>query len=650
MINYRAITSFISKFLLIFLIPAFELAAQTPSKLFKYMDTRQLGSARQSVQIQTDLSGELLINLPHRNYCGTVTETFRKTYQIEGRKYLFETSFGQIFSRVGLEPSGTFRLTVGRNDLGQTFSLGRINAYDIKQSFELRVDGTDGVLTRVSNTGLAPVRVSNLTAPTLGILGDSGVYRPGPGGTAEINEPPDRSPLDQIDLELVFTPQAKSMAGGEFGIMTEMANGVASANHNFAASLVRAKIEPVFVYQLAQDESGNSVADLEALQTRDDGRFDEVHYLRAAHGADVVLMYVGVADEAHSDQGLGLAYQPGRGQHMPPDYSFGVVKIGMDNFESLSHMLGHIMGSAHNNGFGAHEYSNSFEFVRDNIHFLSVMAPVPVWHSSVKLDNFSNPDLIWSDGTAMGDALHNNAESLRDEKQLISTLVDRRSPILASNNSFEMDLGFDYFPNYEYDDQGIANQKPDGWTDCPLWPTVLDSSEGVDDFKAAKLYVGSTYPDHKYTYLYQDVPVEPGKSYIVSGYVRIKNDCYSDPNCFGTIVSECLDAQHEEIWGNENCALMTAPQDRQFIRGDTDWHAVSFTIKADNPNAKFARILCYNSPRFSPSMPGGTGTVLCDGITMLEATEGGGHDPDPPYDGHGGGKKLNLSHYEPNWP
>lgn len=180
---------------------------------------------------------------------------------------------------------------------------------------------------------------------------------------------------------------------------------------------------------------------------------------------------------------------------------------------------------------------------------------------------------------------------------------------LIQNDSFEIDSGIDYYPAWGVDDAIGTNNVPDGWS---AEYAAADSTVKFDGAKSMRLYVNDSRG-----YSVQDIPVEPNKTYRVSAYV--KTDC-EDSYCYGTILTECMDSNHVNIWDYGNCQLNTNPEDIVRLYGDNDWTRIEFDVKADNPSGQFLRAICYNTAGPDEPHPKGTGTVWCDSMSVVEKT------------------------------
>ncbi|MFC2143246.1 hypothetical protein ACFLQN_02500 [Candidatus Aenigmatarchaeota archaeon] len=185
------------------------------------------------------------------------------------------------------------------------------------------------------------------------------------------------------------------------------------------------------------------------------------------------------------------------------------------------------------------------------------------------------------------------------------------NPNLIQNPSFEIDSGIDYDPDWTREDKIGGNELPDGWvTPQTNYIATIDDSTSYEGDYSVEVYRDIRVATQAFSA--QDIPVELGKTYLVSGYV--KTDCDNDA-CYGSIVIECADADHGGFF--EECDI--GLDENEWTRIDNEaWQFVSYEITVENSDTAFARILCYNTP--VPKQTG-IGTVWCDSIHVTEVTE-----------------------------
>lgn len=111
-------------------------------------------------------------------------------------------------------------------------------------------------------------------------------------------------------------------------------------------------------------------------------------------------------------------------------------------------------------------------------------------------------------------------------------------------------------------------------------------------------------------YTYQDVPVQFGKQYIISGWIKTDLDAVTHPGGKALITTECLDGSHA-VDTSSNCSLNHT--DGTGLNGQRDWTRQSFVIEADKANRPYVRISCYNGPSGAATL----GSIWCDDITVV---------------------------------
>ena len=134
-----------------------------------------------------------------------------------------------------------------------------------------------------------------------------------------------------IDVAVFHTRAAREAAGGAAAIAAVIDLMVAETNQAYAASGVDYRLRLVERSEVAYDETGSSVVDLNRIRNPSDGHMDAVHAVRDRVGADLVHLIV-----SESDVG-GRAYRPGA--FALTDYLGGSY--------TFAHELGHNMGLRH---------------------------------------------------------------------------------------------------------------------------------------------------------------------------------------------------------------------------------------------------------------------------------------------------------------
>lgn len=145
----------------------------------------------------------------------------------------------------------------------------------------------------------------------------------------------------QIDVMIVYTPAAASVAGGTAGINNTIAQAMVRAQDSMDNSLIPVTFRLVHSAQISYTESGNSLTDLERLQKTADGYMDEVHVWRNRYGADLVCLLASVSDTG----GLGYMLDTSSGL---PAWAFSLCRVQQSaSTYTVIHEMGHNLGAHH---------------------------------------------------------------------------------------------------------------------------------------------------------------------------------------------------------------------------------------------------------------------------------------------------------------
>ena len=137
----------------------------------------------------------------------------------------------------------------------------------------------------------------------------------------------------EVDVLVIYTAQARRMAGGHRAMLAEIDHDVAWTNEAYAVSDVVHRVHLVGAVETDYWEQSR-LDDIGHLIGRDDGHMDEVHTLRDSLAADVVVLKTtngGLATRLTSLDASGWSPR-----------AFATVPVGILN--RFAHQLGHVMG------------------------------------------------------------------------------------------------------------------------------------------------------------------------------------------------------------------------------------------------------------------------------------------------------------------
>jgi|RhiMethySRZTD1v2_1073278.scaffolds.fasta_scaffold84221_2 peptidyl-Asp metalloendopeptidase len=101
---------------------------------------------------------------------------------------------------------------------------------------------------------------------------------------------------DQIDVMVVYTQDARVGAGGAAAMEADILLAVAQSNQSYLNSDITQRLRLVHTAEVAHTETGQTILDRDRLKAKADGYVDNVHALRDAFGADIVVMITETGD------------------------------------------------------------------------------------------------------------------------------------------------------------------------------------------------------------------------------------------------------------------------------------------------------------------------------------------------------------------
>jgi hypothetical protein len=106
-----------------------------------------------------------------------------------------------------------------------------------------------------------------------------------------------------IDVMVLYTPAARTAAGGALAMNNLVNLGISESNTSYANSGITQRVRLVHSAEIAYTEAADDIGtDLDRLIATADGHLDTVHTLRNQYGADIVSLWT-----AYQRGGCGIA-------------------------------------------------------------------------------------------------------------------------------------------------------------------------------------------------------------------------------------------------------------------------------------------------------------------------------------------------------
>ena len=232
-----------------------------------------------------------------------------------------------------------------------------------------------------------------------------------------------------IDVMVVYTPAARTSAGGVTGMNNLIDLAVSETNVSYANSGIRQRLRLVHRTEVAYTEASDFGTDLSRLSGTSDGYMDNVHSLRNTYGADLV----GLIRNGSSVCGIGYLMSTVSSSFASRGFSV-TARTCATGYYSFGHELGHNMGARHDravdNSDGPYTYNHGYVAPSDG--WRTVMAYGNACGGCTRIQWWSNPDLF-RNGERMGipegssgaadnrKALNNTAFTVANFRQAVGT-------------------------------------------------------------------------------------------------------------------------------------------------------------------------------------------------------------------------------------
>jgi len=256
----------------------------------------------------------------------------------------------------------------------------------------------------------ALVKVNERGLPPQHPLGTPSLPAPPPAPHAHVlNGDPDD--LATIRVLVIATQRAINVYRGNMWALTQVA--VAESNVGFLNGHTNIRME-LAGYSTTSFAEGGMVDDLEKLQNPGDGHLDEVHALRDASEADVVVL---ITDSMPDACGVGYV-------DAPASHAFAVVDFRCATGDyTFAHEIGHILGAEHdraNVSDAPYPYGHGYQFSVDSGERFRTIMSYDCPGGCSRLNTWSNPDVTYA-GARTGDAATaDNRRVLVERKHVVA--------------------------------------------------------------------------------------------------------------------------------------------------------------------------------------------------------------------------------------
>jgi hypothetical protein len=237
----------------------------------------------------------------------------------------------------------------------------------------------------------------------------------------------------RFDVMVLYTPAARSAAGGTTAMMALVNLAVAETNSAYSRSGVIPRVRLVYTGEVGYTEVGDFSTDLSRLRNSSDGFIDHIHALRNAFGADLVSLII---EGNGSLCGLGYLMTSLSAGFEANAFSVSARNCATGNY-TFSHEMGHNMGLRHDriadpSTVTVFPYSHGYIDITHN--FRDIMGVASGCGGCPRIQNFSNPNVLHNGfPTGVPQGAPNSADAAASLNATAFTVANWRKQIAVAD-------------------------------------------------------------------------------------------------------------------------------------------------------------------------------------------------------------------------
>ena len=276
------------------------------------------------------------------------------------------------------------------------------------RTFEIAIEPDGQYSVTELDPGAFPTDDPFYEGPQFEVLADPGSYVGDEVTSSPTVESLESGTPVQIDVMVVWTPNAETAAGGRAAMDSLAMNAVANANLVYANSGVNAELNLVYAAPVNYVETPSSIStDLNAIRGTGDGKLDEVHTLRTQHGADIVTL-IGSGYASSGYCGIGGLMTSVSTSFASSAFNVVDRTCAVGNL-SYAHELGHNQGLHHDpaNATSTPSYPYAYGYQDPSGYFRTVLS----YGGATRIAYLSSPNVFYNTRPT-GTSSQDNARAL----------------------------------------------------------------------------------------------------------------------------------------------------------------------------------------------------------------------------------------------